>query len=251
MRQTGFGTEGAYIRWTEADGAGPARVHVHGLGAASGPYTAHLSLDPALAGRRTLFVDLPGFGISDRPAGFGYSPEDHAEALAAVFAAAGVTGAEVVGHSMGGAVAIVLAYRYPALVSRLVLGEARLDPHLGLLPGGSGIVSYSEEEFVRGGGFEATLERVGWRWSATMRLADPVGLYRSAVGLDRATRPTLRAMLESLGIPRDFLIGELSPDIWDAARLADAGVRVVTVPDAAHCLMFDNPRAYAAAISGG
>src|SRR3954453_1717401 len=115
MRQTEFGPEGAYIRWTESEGTGPARVHVHGLGAATGPYTAHLSAYPELAGRRTLYVDLPGFGISDRPADFGYSLEDHAAALAAVLDAAGARGAEVVGHSMGGSVAIVLAYRRPDL----------------------------------------------------------------------------------------------------------------------------------------
>lgn len=96
MRQTGFGPAGAYIRWTEAEGEGPARVHVHGLGAASGPYTAHLSAYPELAGRRTLYVDLPGFGISDRPADFGYTLEEHADALAAVLDAAAVRGTEVV-----------------------------------------------------------------------------------------------------------------------------------------------------------
>src|SRR5689334_1238771 len=79
VRQTEFGPEGAFIRWTEAAGVEPTRVHVHGLGAASGAYTAHISAHPALAGRRTLYVDLPGFGISDRPADFGYSLEEHAD----------------------------------------------------------------------------------------------------------------------------------------------------------------------------
>ena len=41
---------------------------------------------------------------------------------------AGAPGAELVAHSMGGAVAIVLAARRPDLVSRLVLTEANLDP---------------------------------------------------------------------------------------------------------------------------
>ncbi|WP_079138783.1 alpha/beta fold hydrolase [Actinacidiphila rubida] len=187
MQQTEFGPAGAYIRWTEAAGDGPARVHIHGLGAASGPYTAHLSADPRLAGRRTLFVDLPGFGISDRPADFGYSLEEHAAAVAAVLDAAGVRGAEVVGHSMGGAVAIVLAYRRPELVERLVLAEANLDPDPPLTADSSAIATWTEEEFVDGGGFAATLERAGWRWAATMRCADPLALHRSATGLVRGT----------------------------------------------------------------
>ncbi|UWE13752.1 alpha/beta fold hydrolase [Actinacidiphila bryophytorum] len=251
MQQTEFGPAGAYIRWTESEGAGPARVHVHGLGAASGPYTAHLSAYGELAGRRTLYVDLPGFGISDRPAGFGYGLEDHAGALAAVLDAAGVRGAEVVGHSMGGAVAIVLAYRRPELVSRLVLAEANLDP--GPLPGAasSGIAGWPEEEFVHGGGFAATLEKVGWLWRSTMRLADPLALHRSACGLLRGTDPTMRAMLTGLDIPRTYLAGDAGDEIADLDGLADSGVRVVRVPDSGHCIMFDNPRAYAAAIADG
>lgn len=249
MRQTEFGPAGAYIRWTEAEGTGPARVHVHGLGAASGPYTAHLSAYPELAGRRTLYVDLPGFGISDRPADFGYTLEEHADALAAVLDAAGERGTEVVGHSMGGSVAIVLAHRRPELVSRLVLAEANLDP--GPVPGSgsSRVAAWSEEGFVHGGGFEATLEKVGWMWRSTMRLADPLALYRSACGLLRGTEPTMRAMLTGLGIPRTYLIGDSGDEIGDLAGLAASGVRVIAVPDSGHCMMFDNPRAYASAIS--
>ena len=250
MRQTEFGPAGAYIRWTEAAGEGPARVHVHGLGAASAAYTAHLSVDPRLAGRHTLFVDLPGFGISDRPADFGYSLEEHAGAVAAVLDAAGVRGAEVVGHSMGGAVAVVLAHRRPELVSRLVLAEANLDPNPPVTAGSSAIAAWTEEDFVHGGGFEATLERVGWRWAATMRLADPLALHRSATRLARGTEPTMRVMLESLTIPRTYLVGESTgEDGLDRAGLEAAGVDVLTVPDAGHCLMFDNPAAYAAVIA--
>ncbi|WP_031524262.1 alpha/beta fold hydrolase [Streptomyces sp. NRRL F-5123] len=257
MRQTRFGTGGAHIRWTETpgqrEGHGPARVHVHGLGASSGAYTAHLSADPLLAGRRTLFVDLPGFGLSDRPADFGYSLEDHADALACVLDAAGVRGAEIVGHSMGGAVAIVLAYRRPELVSRLVLAEANLDPAPPeATEDSSAIASWTEEEFVHGGGFAATLERVGWLWAATMRTSDPLALHRTATALVRGTEPTMRKMLESLtAVPRTYLVGERSGEEWvDRPGLEAAGVEVVSVPEAGHCVMFDNPAAYARAIAG-
>jgi pimeloyl-ACP methyl ester carboxylesterase len=66
-------------------------------------------------------MDLLGFGLSDRPAGFGYRIDDHADALARALDAAGITDAEVIGHSMGGAVTIALASRRPDLVSRLTL----------------------------------------------------------------------------------------------------------------------------------
>ncbi|MFE9403489.1 alpha/beta fold hydrolase [Streptomyces sp. NPDC006530] len=245
MRQAEFDGRGSRIRWTQSEGEGPALVYVHGLGSMSAVYHAHIAGHPALAGRRQLFVDLPGHGISDRPADFGYTLEDHAGALAAALDAAGVTGAELVAHSMGGAVAIVLAARRPDLVARLLLTEANLDPRPVLKAGSSGIATYTEEEFVRGGGFPAVLARVGPLWAATMRLADPLGLHRTAVGLVRGTRPTMRELLmRAREIDRTYLVGGLEDDLPGRAGLIDSGVRIVTIPDAGHNVMFDNPDAF-------
>ncbi|MDX3235530.1 alpha/beta hydrolase [Streptomyces sp. ME03-5709C] len=243
MQQTRFTEEGACIRWTGTPGTGPALVHVHGLGAASSVYFAHIAAHPALAGRRSLLVDLPGHGISDRPVAFGYTLEEHADALAAALDAAGTGPAEVVGHSMGGAVAIVLAARRPDLVAGLVLAEANLDARPPVTAGSSGIAAFSEEEFVNGGGFARVLERVGPMWAATMRLADPVALHRSASSLVRGSDPVMRDLLLSAPVPRTFLQGELSGDVAGRAALEAAGVSVVTVPGAGHNIMFDNPYA--------
>lgn len=238
------------IRWTETAGAEPARVYLHGLGAASTVYAAHVAARPELAGRRTLFVDLPGHGISDRPAGFAYTLEDHADALAAALDEAEAAGAELVAHSMGGAVAVVLAHRRPDLVSRLVLVEANLDPHPPLGAGSSGIARYTEGEYVENGGHARVLAKVGPTWAATMRLADPRALHRTAVNLVRGTHPTMRRLLESLAADRVYLQGELSGELEGRAALEAAGVRVVTVPDAGHNIMFDNPDALVAEVAG-
>ncbi|MFH8392083.1 alpha/beta fold hydrolase [Streptomyces sp. NPDC018036] len=250
MRQTDFDARGSKIRWTEATGGGPARVYVHGLGSASTVYNAHIAARPELAGRRTLFVDLPGHGISDRPADFGYTLEDHATALAAALDAAQVAGAELVAHSMGGSVAIVLAHRRPELVSRLVLVEANLDPHPSLTAGSSGIAAYEEEDYAENGGHARVLAKVGHPWAATMRLADPRALHRSATGLVHGTTPTMRHMLVGLTVERVYLQGELSGELPGAEGLEAAGVRVVTVPGAGHNIMFDNPAAFAQAVTG-
>ena len=250
MRHARFDAQGSLIRWTEAAGGGPPRVYVHGLGAASAAYHAHIAARPELAGRRTLFVDLPGHGLSDRPADFGYSLEDHASALAAALDEAGVRSGEIVGRSMGGAVAIVLAHRRPDLVSRLVVTEANLDPNPPVKAGNSGIASYSEKEFVDGGGFANVLERVGPGWAATMRLADPLALHRSARGLVLGTRPTMRRMLMELPVQRTYLQGALSGELPGHDELVASGVRVVTVPDAGHNVMFDNPADFVRAVAG-
>ncbi|MFE4856271.1 alpha/beta fold hydrolase [Streptomyces sp. NPDC056670] len=245
MRQTEFDGRGSLIRWTQSEGAGPALVYVHGLGSMSAVYHAHIAAHPALIGRRQLFVDLPGHGISDRPADFGYTLEDHAGALAAVLDAAGLTEAEVVGHSMGGSVAVVLADRRPDLVARLLLTEANLDPHPVPGAGSSGIASYTEEQFVHGGGFPEVLARVGPTWAATMRLADPLGLHRTAVGLVHGTRPTMRELLmRAKTVDRTYLVGGLDDALPGRADLIASGVRVVTVPDAGHNIMLDNPAAF-------
>ncbi|MFF2213444.1 alpha/beta fold hydrolase [Streptomyces antibioticus] len=249
MRQAVFDGAGSCVRWTETPGAEPARVYVHGLGAASAVYHAHVVARPELAGRRSLFVDLPGHGISDRPEGFGYTLEEHADALAAALDAAGVSGAELVGHSMGGSVAVVLAHRRPDLVSRLVLTEANLDAFPPPSAGSSGIASWTEEEFLDGG-YARVLDRVGPVWAATMRLADPRALHRSAVGLRRGSAPVMREILTGLPVERVYLQGGRSGALDGAHALEEAGVRVVTVPDAGHNIMFDNPAAFAKAVAG-
>ncbi|MEU5794066.1 alpha/beta hydrolase [Streptomyces sp. NPDC047813] len=248
MQQAVFDGEGSRIRWTEVLGADPARVYLHGLGSMSAPYHARIAARPELTGRRSLFMDLPGHGLSDRPQGFGYTLEEHADAVAAALDAAGVSGAELIAHSMGGAVAIVLAHRRPRLVSRLVLSEANLDAFPPLTAGSSAIAVYEEGEFVEEA-YARVLAAVGPLWAATMRLADPRALHRSAVGLRRGSDPVMREVLEGLDIDRVYLQGEESGELEDRERLEAAGVRVLTVPGAGHNIMFDNPGAFAAAVA--
>jgi pimeloyl-ACP methyl ester carboxylesterase len=150
---------------------------------------------------------------------------------------------------MGGAVAIVLAHRRPDLVSRLVLAEANLDPSPPVTAGSSDIASFEEEVFVDVG-HARVLDRVGPLWAATMRLADPRALHRSAVALRRGTEPTMRRILEGLTVDRLCLQGEHSGELEDGSGLRAAGVRVVTVPGAGHNIMFDNPDVFAAAVAG-
>ncbi|WP_049563603.1 alpha/beta fold hydrolase [Nonomuraea sp. SBT364] len=236
---------GARMRWVETPGAEPARVYLHGLGAASAPYYAAAVAHPLLAGRRSLLVDLLGFGISDRPDDFPYTLEAHADAVALALRRAEVSGAEVIAHSMGGAVAIVLAARHPGLVSGLVLVDANLDPYPP--PGGTGIIGFTEEEFVAGG-WERVRDRVGPHWWATMRLSDLRALHRSAAGLAKGSTPGMRALLVGLPVPRVFLHppGGAPPG---GAELRAAGVRVAEVPRTGHNIMLDNPRAFAEAVA--
>ncbi|GAA2749338.1 alpha/beta fold hydrolase [Kitasatospora cinereorecta] len=250
MHSTPVTPEGDLIRWIELPGAEPTRVYVHGLGAASGAYFTEVALHPLLAGRRSLLVDLLGFGLSDRPTGFAYTLEAHADALAAVLKAADAGPAELIAHSMGGAVAIVLAARHPELVARLVLLDANLDANPTPAPpgaGSSGIASFTEEEFLADG-WERVRDAVSPQWWATMRLAGREALYRSAVHLARGTEPSMRELLLGLELPRTFLYPAEDGGLPGEAELTAAGVRVVAVPDTGHNISLDNPDALARAV---
>jgi pimeloyl-ACP methyl ester carboxylesterase len=109
-------------RWTEARGVrlrtwqrgeGRPLLLVHGLGGAAWNFS---ELVPLLPGRRLLIPDLPGHGASAAlPAAV--SVAGYADALADTLAEP----VDVLGHSLGGVVALRLAERRPDLVRSLVL----------------------------------------------------------------------------------------------------------------------------------
>ncbi|MFE6775730.1 alpha/beta fold hydrolase [Streptomyces sp. NPDC057702] len=248
MQHAAVTPEGDQMRWVELPGRQPTRVYVHGLGATSPAYFTASAVHPLLAGHRSLLVDLLGHGISDRPQDFDYALESHADALASALTQAGVAGAELVAHSMGGSVAIVLATRHPRLVSRLVLVDANLDARTPdpASAGSAGIAAHSEAEFLAGGWREVR-DRAGAHWWATMRLADRLALHRSAVHLTRGTRPPLRDLLRDLPVPRTYLLPAADGPLPGADELTAAGVAVVALPDCGHNIMLDNPEGFARA----
>jgi len=102
-------------------GAGPPVVLVHGL------FMDHRTWDGVrvdLSQRfRVITPDLPGFGQSEKPPPqrFPYGIDAFVEAIADLYAGLELGRAALVGHGIGGAVALSLAARHPELVSHLVL----------------------------------------------------------------------------------------------------------------------------------
>jgi pimeloyl-ACP methyl ester carboxylesterase len=87
-------------------------------------------LEPLAEKFHVIAPDLPGFGDSEKPgpARYPYGIDSFAEAMADLVAAFGVGRAHVMGHSMGGAVALTLAADHPELVQRLVVVDPLVYP---------------------------------------------------------------------------------------------------------------------------
>jgi pimeloyl-ACP methyl ester carboxylesterase len=239
----------AWMRWIEFLGKEPARVFIHGLGGAGAADFAHIAAHPRLAGQRSVLVDLLGFAFSDRPREFSYSIRDHATTVAAVLDHLGLRATQVIGHSMGGTIAVVLAHTRPDLVSQLVVCEPNL------LPGGGSssraIASYGEDEFVRSG-YEVRLRAEHDQspsYAACLRLADPLAVHRSATSLVELTTPPPIEMLNDLRIARTFILGGRNRSDADAQAAAAIDIPVREVPDAGHNMTLDNPDGFAAALA--
>lgn len=94
-------------------------VYVHGLGGSATNWT---DLAGQLAGHVPgVALDLPGFGRTEPPPGFDYSIPAHADVVARYIRGLDVGPVHLFGNSMGGAISVLVAERYPELVRTLVL----------------------------------------------------------------------------------------------------------------------------------
>jgi pimeloyl-ACP methyl ester carboxylesterase len=115
--------EGTWIRYAVA-GGGPPVVLVHGWLSSSRVWER---LAGRLAQRFTVYsLDLAGFGESDKPLS-GYGVRNGSRLLYAFCAHFGLTRASIIGHDLGGAMAVKLAADHPDVVGRLVLVCAPAD----------------------------------------------------------------------------------------------------------------------------
>lgn len=78
------------------------------------------NIDALARDAEVIAIDMKGFGRSHKPPG-AYSPEAHAEVVAALLEDIGVEGYDIVGSSYGCAVAVAVAVARPDAVRRLVL----------------------------------------------------------------------------------------------------------------------------------
>jgi pimeloyl-ACP methyl ester carboxylesterase len=258
---------GSRLRYLVA-GEGEPLVLVHGLGGAAANWLALAPL--LLPGRRLIVPELPGHGgSSPLPAAPSLSP--YADRLGLLLEHEGATPAAVVGHSLGGAVALRLALRRPESVSALVLAAAagisstaRSARYAltvtGILKPGRKIAPHRRR--VAG---SALLKRLVFgRWGASDPPALPpevveallAGPARHTDTVSAATalvRDDVRPELERISCPVLVLWGARDnqlpvDDAFDYARRLRAPLRVIA--DCGHLLIVERPAACADAITG-
>jgi pimeloyl-ACP methyl ester carboxylesterase len=113
-----FRTIHGYRRAFRIAGSGPVILLIHGIGDNSTTWT---TVQAKLAQRFTVIaVDLLGHGQSDKPRA-DYSIAAYANGMRDLLSVLDIERATVIGHSLGGGVAMQFTYQFPQLVERLVL----------------------------------------------------------------------------------------------------------------------------------
>ena len=101
-------------------GEGPPIMLLHGLGATKGEFLPMVR-PLADSGRRVIAIDLPGFGDSAKPFPAAYDAAFFSTWVESVLDELEIERAHVLGHSMGGRVAIEFGLRNPDRVQGLIL----------------------------------------------------------------------------------------------------------------------------------
>ncbi len=217
--------------------SGQPVVLVHGL-VVSGRYMVPF-LEELTRSHAVYAPDLPGFGRSEGPA---HAPDvaGLADALAAWMRALGLSGAALVGNSMGCQVIVELALRHPGLVDRVVLQGPTMDPRARSAPRQMGrllidttreppsLVAIEGLDLLRAGVVRA------WR-TFRQALKDPI----------EEKLPQVRVPALVVHGSRD----RISPRSWaeEVARLLPDG-RLVVLPHAAHAANYSAPAELARAV---
>jgi pimeloyl-ACP methyl ester carboxylesterase len=254
-------------------GEGPPVLLIHGIASAADTWREVI---PFLAERHTVLAsDLLGHGESAKPRG-DYSLGAYASGLRDLMIAVGIDRATVVGHSLGGGIAMQFAYQFPERCERLVLSSSgglgrAVHPLLraASLPGSELVLPLIAGPWVRdaGGAVGRFLGRLGLQ--AGPDVAEFARGYSSLADLEtrRAFIHTVRSVIEPTGqrvsardrlylaseVPSLIIWGERDPIIpaHHGERAADEmpGSRFELIEGAGHFPHLDDPRQFAEAIA--
>jgi len=113
------------IRYLDA-GSGTPLIFFHGFG--SSIFSWRKNLDPLSKHHRVCAPDLPGFGYSDKPLNADYTIDAYADFIIQFMDKLQIKKAVLVGHSLGGGIALLTCLKYPSRVQSLILLDTEAYP---------------------------------------------------------------------------------------------------------------------------
>lgn len=243
-----------FVRARSGPSGSPPLVFVHGLGE-SGLCFERLLADPLLADWRLLAPDLSGYGRSawrDQE----LSLPQQADRISDWLAARDEEKAVVVGHSMGGVLALLLAERHPEQVAAVVDVEGNKSPgdcHF------SGRAADQDLEAFVAGGFDALIDDVYVNgatepslrtYYASLRLCDPRAFHANSRELVQlSATETLAHRLAALPMPARYIAGVPGGAAPRSLELlAEAGVTYFEVEPSGHWPFIDRRSAFVEAL---
>ena len=113
-------------------GTGPPVVLIHGF--LGHTYTFRHLIPELAKDHRVVAVDLKGYGYSGRPKKSDYSITEQARLVTRLMDKFGIHRASIVGHSLGGEVAMRMAANHPERVDKLVLAASVSGDRIPMLP---------------------------------------------------------------------------------------------------------------------
>ncbi|HEY6730156.1 MAG TPA: alpha/beta fold hydrolase [Solirubrobacterales bacterium] len=261
---------GRSVNFIEA-GSGPVLLLVHGMAGTCANWES--VIEPLAINRTVIAPDFPGHGAS-APGGGDYSLGALASGLRDLMLTLGHERATLVGHSLGGGVALQFTYQFPEMVERLVLvSSGGLGPDVSpilraaALPGAGLFISATAGIGARVGSVLGRgLGVVGLRPNTDVAevargyatLSDPerrkafIATLRSVVGTEGQRVAALDKLYLAQALPLLILWGENDPIIpVEHAREAHAqlpGSRLEVFEDTGHVPQLERPGRFIAVL---
>jgi N-formylmaleamate deformylase len=243
-------TNGIKIHYTRTGGSKPPLILLHGLTANGACWTA---LAHALEGEYNVIMpDARGHGKSSAP-DHGYRYEDHANDVVGLIKAMRISSPVLLGHSMGGMTAAVVASRKPNLLRGLILADPTfLSPELQreIFESDSAdqhrqMLNKSLDELMA----EARRSRRD-RSSQTLDLIARARLQTSISAFDvlMPPNPDYMQLVSAIDVPSLLVIGDagvVSPAMAAELQRVNPRIHVEQIPEAGHGVQYDQPDRFA------